>query len=232
MVGDFSEDDDVYKEVIKCGMKEKFEFVGYTDDVQSQFDRFDVFGYPLNAYHFGASENVLLEAMTYKVPIVALNQCTEKYIINNMQTGLLAKDEKDYAQKIKYLADNEEERIRISENAWNSVLNDFSFEDNINRMESAYREVIKYNKTYFDFRGIFGDKPYKWFLACLGNDRKIFKESIKKNLSKDKRAQIENKIKNCREILKGKSKSSVYHFYSYYAYDNNLKYWYDILQNK
>ena len=69
------------EEIIKCGLENNFEFTGYVDNVYSQLSRFDIFAYLLNPYHFGATENALLEAMAYELPVIALNQSVEKHII-------------------------------------------------------------------------------------------------------------------------------------------------------
>ena len=62
---------------------------------------FDVFGYPLSKYHFGSCDQSIQEAMTAKIPVVALNNQMESYMIKNNVTGYLAKDENEYSKIIK-----------------------------------------------------------------------------------------------------------------------------------
>ena len=86
--------------------KNEFLFLGQVKDVPAVLSELDVFGYLLNPQHFGATENALLEAMAAGLPVVALEQCVEKYIIKNKETGLLVKSPSEYRQAIRYLYDN------------------------------------------------------------------------------------------------------------------------------
>lgn len=220
MVGSPNEKYNILKDAQKLGIENKFEFVGYTNNVNEELTKFDVFGYPLNNWHFGTTENAILEAMNATVPVVALNQCSERYLIKHNKTGFLANDKEHYAQIMKYLYDSLAQRIRISSNAKKMLKDEFLMKKNVKNMRDALNEVMANDKKVFDFKHIFGTEPYEWFLSCLGEDREIFEQSLD-NLT----LENEEKIRNCREILRGDSKSSVNHFLKYFSHDKNLKYW-------
>lgn len=232
MVGD-SDNKDLIEDTKKYNVDSKIEFKGYVKDITRILSNIDVFGYPLNPCHFGTTENVILEAMAAAIPVVALNQGAEKYIIDHMKTGLLADNIEHYGQIMKYLYENPDERKRIGKNAKEYVMETFSLEKTLHKMNSIYDEVISYPKKEFCFNDIFGDIPYEWFLACLGEYRKIFEDSINKSIMADKNKceQIEKQIFNCPHILREKSKSSICQFYEYFPKDKILSYWNSIVNN-
>ncbi len=227
MVGNPDGKAKILEDARKIGIEDKFEFIGYTNNVNEELCKFDVFGYPLNNWHFGTTENVILEAINATVPVVALNQCSERYLINHNKTGFLANDKEHYARIMKKLFDNLGQRIRISSNAKTMLKDEFFMQKNIKNMRKALTEVLEQEKKVFDFRFIFGTEPYQWFLSCLGEDREIFEQSLK-----ELTPEVEEKIRNCREILKENSKSSVKHFLKYFGNDKHLQYWDKIIEKQ
>ncbi|BCZ48617.1 hypothetical protein psyc5s11_46840 [Clostridium gelidum] len=234
MVGDNSTQNAILNEAEKKGIDERFEFIGYTDNVQNQLNRFDVFGYPLNTEHYGTTENALLEAMAAGVPPIVLNQCTEKYLVKNMETGIVVNNEKEYGNAIRYLYENVDERIRIGNNARTYVLEKFSLKNTIMNLNKSYECVMKTEKKDFSFKTILGSTPSEWFLSCLGDDKQIFKNGIQSLKCNNYEEILENQqqIQNCRQILKEKNKSSIYQFQRYFKDDKFLSYWKNVLERK
>lgn len=230
-VGDNNNKEELQNKAKENDIGDKVEFTGYTNDIYKELSKFDIFAYPLNPYHFGTTENALLEAMAFGLPVVALNQCAEKYIIEHMKTGLLANNGDEYAACIRYLYNNPTEAKRIGENARKYVLKSYSIEKTYNDLLSVYNETLSFQKKVFDFKSIFGELPYKWFLSCLGEDRKTFEDSIDNKIVFDSYSKkiLEDKIFNCREILKEQSKSSINQFYRYFKDDKHIAYWNSIV---
>jgi glycosyltransferase involved in cell wall biosynthesis len=231
IVGDNENQKIIEKEAENRGILDKFEFVGFTNDVNKELSRFDVFAYPLNPEHFGTTENALLEAMAAGIPVVALNQCAEKYLIQHMETGLLADNLDHCAELVKYLYNNPDERKRIGENAKEYIHSNYSLKNNIFKMKNIYEEVMSVNTKIFQFDDVFGNETYQWFLSCLGPDRQLFEDSINPEFIKDKEKylQVKNKIQNCKHILKERNKSSIKQFSRYFKYDKKLQYWADLI---
>lgn len=226
LVGDLV-NDELLSQIKADSIEEKFELVGYTNEVNKYYEIFDIFAYPLNPYHFGTTENVILEAMSNGLAVVLLNQNTEKYIITDMEDGVLANSIDDYAQKIEFLLDNPEKRLRMGENAIKTIQTKFSIKNNIKELENELEDILKLDKKKFEFKSVFGDNPYEWFLTCLGEDKKIFED----NLTNDKcTAKLSSsKIK---PILKGKGKSSIEHFYVTFPNDKKLESLYKLITEK
>ena len=223
LVGDLTDKNQLVESFEKKGITDFVEFAGYTEDVNSYLDTFDVFGYPLDPFHFGTTENVVIEAMLKELPVVMINQCTEKYIIQDMKDGMLANNSEEYAAKIEYLFKNKKERIRIGKNAKKTVLDRYKIENNILKMNNELIDIYRRDTRKFEFKAIFGDKPYNWFLSCLGAEGDIFEEYIfsKKNLYETK--EIREKIKSCKPILRGIGKSSINHFAMLFPEDEILR---------
>lgn len=228
MVGDSTTKDKILNEAKKENIDELFEFIGYTSNVQNQLNRFDVFGYLLNQEHYGTTENALLEAMAAGIPPVVLNQCTEKYLVKNMETGIIINNRKEYGDAMRYLHENLDERIRIGNNARKYVLDKFSLENTTMNLNKNYNYVMKKEKKLFSFKTILGSTPSEWFLSSLDDyEKQIFEMSIQL-LNDGKHEEIlknRKQIQNCRHILKEKNKSSISHFQRYFSEDQSLKYW-------
>lgn len=228
MVGNAKNRLDIENLAREKGIAEKFEFTGFTQDIKGELARFDVFGYILNPKHFGATDNALLEAMAAGLPIIVLNQCGEKHVIQHNETGLIVNNPKEYGEGVRYLYKNPSERKRLGDNARKAAYTEFSVENTVKKLHKQYKEVLKTEKKQYDFTHIFGEKPYQWFLSGLGEERSLFESSIDLNDVKE----LEEKIYNLSEILKGNTKSSIPHFYSYYQNDEKLKKWVDMIKKE
>jgi len=234
MVGDMAGSHEILRKATEYHIQDRFVFTGYSTRIDDEMSRFDIFAYPLNPKHFGTTENVLLEAMAFGLPVVALNQNAEMHIIKNHKSvGFLADSIDHYVECIVYLHDNPEERAQIGENAREYVKRHFSFERNVELMRVELDEVACIPKKQFNFVKVFGMEPYEWFLACLGEDYAPFGDSIddRKCSNAGEMEIVKNKIKSCSPILKEKNKSSIRHFSDLFPVDVNLLYWKSLLDD-
>lgn len=231
MVGDASTRCELEKDASALGILNNFEFVGYTNNVAKEYARFDIFGYPLNPEHFGASENALLEAMAAAVPPVVMFQSAEKYIVKNMETGLLVNNAIEYGEAVRYLYTHPKIRMRLGNNAKKYVIDEYSVENIVKKLDTYYEALNHCKKKRVLFKGGFGHTPAEWFLSCLGKDRFIFERSMQSPeiLTGQERVEVENDIRNCRQILRGKTKSSINHFLNYFPEDAWLNYWANLI---
>ena len=209
MVGDTTNIPALIAEADSYGIKEKFEFIPYTSDVNAEFAKFDVFGYLLAPTHFGTTENVLLEAMAAGLPVVCLNQCAEKYLVQNNETGLLVNSIDEYAVAVNYLHSNPAERARLGNNARRYVLENFSVKRTVEQWHAVYEQILPLQKKTYDFRAVFGSNPHQYFLSCLP-------PQLKSNF---------DSVKELPLILKDKSKSSLLQFRHVYPENLQLRQW-------
>lgn len=218
MVGDKTNAVNILEDAKKIGIQDKFCFVDYVSQVDQEFAKMDVFGYLLNPVHFGTTENVLLEAMAAALPVVCLDQCAEKYLIQPGVTGILVHDSEEYRCAIQWLYDHPEERRRMGDNARSYVLQKYSVTATVHGLEQIYDDMIQQKKCRYQFKDIFGQKPYEYFLACLpGSLREEFEAN-----------QCHGRPLHPWEwpiILKEKSKSSLQQFCKIYPDDPVLLDW-------
>lgn len=228
MVGDLSDAGWLLDEIGQKGLGEYFEFTGYCIDVKSQLARMDVFGYPLNKKHFGTTENAVLEAMAAKLPVVLLDQNTEKYIVSHLKTGMLVQDKQEYANAIYELYRNPGLRKTMGKKARESVFEKYSAQRNVEVFQTGLERVWQKEKHLVHFEEQCGKQPYEWFLFGLGAaEERWFRDSLGRGTQRE---VAEEYIRTCMPILRAKSKSSVFQFAEYYPDDRVLRAWKDIIE--
>lgn len=116
------------------------EFVGFVDNVGDYLAAFDYFIFPSNEEGLGS---ILLDAMQYKIPIIASSVDGIPDIIKNEFNGLLIKP-KDYnalADNIIRLINNPELAERLTKNALSTIEN-YSVESIANRYIELYQALL------------------------------------------------------------------------------------------
>lgn len=195
-------------------IKNKTEIKGFVENVQEALLEFDMLGYPLNPITSGTTENALLEAMAVGVPCVALKQGTEKYIIINEKTGLLADNMDHYVQCVTRMENDFNLRKSIGENARNAVIAQYNGDENTDNFFWLMKELIQGKKQIFEIRDVIGNTPFEYFLSVAGIYSELFRN---KNIEK-------TDMRVLPKMLFGKSKSSLRHFAEVYPNDNQFKY--------
>lgn len=220
MVGDNERADWLIKEIKEREMEDRFQFTGYRNDVSSEFKKMDVFAYPLNPKHFGTTENVILEAMLSGLPVILLDQNTEKYIIKNGENGYLVRTKEEYAKVIYELYCDADKRNRIGDAARQYVEKQYRIDKNVLSFRVGLLRVMSEPKHVFHFRRLCGDTPHEWMLSGMGKEmRQIFWGSSKNQ------SEFIGYLQKEAENLCGQSKSSIGQFASFYPSDRRLEYW-------
>jgi len=208
LIGDPSPSDELELEAEKRGLSPYIRFVGYSDDIPGALSEMDAFGYLLNPQHYGATENALLEAMTAGVPAVALDQCVERIIIKNGQTGLLVDTPGSYAQAIRYLRQNDVSDM--TRKAREDTLSRYDLQANRERMRSCLEAAAAYDKKIPDFREFFGKTPADWFLCAVEADKDCF---------------LLDRADKAGRIFHESTKGSPRHYSAYFPNDQRLSAW-------
>ena len=187
------------EEVKKSNQKNNFIFKGYVSEKEKMklLSNFDVFGYPLSKYHFGSCDQSIQEAMTAKIPVVALNNQMESYMIKNNITGYLAKDENEYSKIIKNFQ-KKKNVYKIVEKAQAYSKKNYSLKSMCEKWEKIFKEMMMIKKNYkkFSKTKLLPDelysisltdecKPIKKYLNLEGNielwEKKVIKFCHSKN---------------------------------------------------
>ena len=217
MVGDRTNERMLAAEAVEYGFADRLAFVGYTPDVGAELSRMDVFVYLLNPLHFGTTENALLEAMAAGLPVICLRQCTEQYLVQDGETGILVDSPGDFCRAVDTLYRHPEERVRLGANARHYVLEHFTAEDTARALGQIYEAVLPQAKVCISFRNVFGEQPHEYFLSCLPPDLRTQFRSCIDGVPPDFSALP--------TIFRESGKSSLPHFHRIYPQDVILKNW-------
>jgi len=157
---------DLYNKEILEKQSTKFEFKGFIPNLVDELKSINILAYLLNPYHYGTTENSLLQAMSMGVvPIVLDNKCEIQIVIDNY-TGFIIHNKKEFAEKIKFLANNSNKLEELGNNASDYVRNKFTIENTEFELKYNYYRLMNKEKRKIDFKKIFGNNPEEWFLSC------------------------------------------------------------------
>ena len=232
---DHSGDKGKVKQEAKKYNSEKFQFVGFTENIKGILEILDVFGYPLNANHYGSGEQAISEAMYAGLPVVAFSNPAEEEIISHNETGFLVKDEKSYVEAIKALYHNPGERIRIGINARRHVIKHFDPLRCFQELESIYQEIMDFDKksrtfnTYIKSNDVLkNDLGARLFIESLGEQGSEFLQSYKLGI-KGSNKEINKLIKEVEIGMKVVTKGSLFQYLYYFPNDVFLNFWADLI---
>ncbi len=116
-------------------VNEYVDFLGFVEDINGYYQHCDVFTLPSKKEGFGI---VYLEAMEYKKPVIAVNYAGPTDVILDEETGFLCEydDEHCLAEKVYNLYANDELAKQFGENAYNRLIEKFTFDAFKKRLES------------------------------------------------------------------------------------------------
>ncbi|MEM4245070.1 MAG: glycosyltransferase family 4 protein [Candidatus Nanoarchaeia archaeon] len=124
--------------------EEKYTFLGFINNhkLPGLYKLSSVFVLPSYYENFPIS---LLEAMAMKCCCVATNVGAVDEIIDDAINGFIIKpgDVKDLVEKIKYLLENEQDRIKMAENGYLKVKNNFTSKVMGEKTKRIYEEMLK-----------------------------------------------------------------------------------------
>ena len=214
---------------------EKFKFFGFVENIKKILEITDVLGYPLNKKHYGTGEQIILESMYAKIPVVAFSNNPEKVIIQNKKNGLLVKDAKDYINTIERLYTDKNEIKKIGSNAHEHILKNFSSSACFNNLEKIYNELLLKKKKLRVFKNLIpiNDKNYgsKLFIQSLGDKANEFLKSYK-NKGRSINIKANHNIKNAEIELRSINKGSLFQYLYYYPNDPYLNFWAGLISLK
>ncbi|TKJ40778.1 hypothetical protein CEE37_07375 [candidate division LCP-89 bacterium B3_LCP] len=130
------------EETVRLGVQDRFDFLGYCDDMRRIFGQFDVYGFPLDEKTFAGGELNLQEAMVAALPIVIFPYGGPKRMILHNYNGLVVYSEREYKEAIEYLYHHLEERERLGNNAKEYALREFGAENAARKFNQLYSEML------------------------------------------------------------------------------------------
>jgi glycosyltransferase involved in cell wall biosynthesis len=165
-------------DIDKAGITERVELIPFVSDILPYLQTFDVFGYPLQPYHFGTCEVAIGEAMMAGIVPVVLNNPAERYIINHGVDGFIAESIEEYAGYIEYLYQNPDIRKTMAEAAIQSACKKYTLSEVIQKWRKEFKNIMDLPKSIKRWPVSYGlEKPvpgYMVFTEALGRYGKIF----------------------------------------------------------
>ena len=129
-------------QITNYGLQDKIKLLGQKDDLSSFYKQADSFLLTSDQEGWGM---VVVEAASYGLPIIMTNVgCAGEFIKNN-QNGIIIpiKDEKTLEKKMEEFIKNQELRIKLGNNAKDSIRNLLSKEETLNLYKQSWEKAIK-----------------------------------------------------------------------------------------
>ena len=218
-------------QINKYQMNNRIIMEGYVSESKKWrlLSSFDIFGYPLARHHYGSCDQTIQEAMVAKVPVVALNNSMEKYMIKDTKTGLIANSESHYIKLIRKLINmNENKKNALILRAYNFAKDNYSIKKITHEWDLMFQKVLVTRKTkkfFFDSKL----KPHNLYSKTLDDSCKYVIKFLdkKKVLNKD----IEKVKKFCKTAnWKSPTKSSPFHYQKLFPKNKRLNQLCEILK--
>ena len=210
---------------------EKFQFLGFSENIKTILENLDVFGYPLNPNHYGSGEQAINEAMYAGLPIVAFSNPAEQEIISHNDTGILVDDEQSYVEAIKALYSNPAERIRLGKNAHKHIIEKLNTLQCFQKLELVYKEIMDLNKKTRTFNTMIknnnaskNDLGARLFIESLGMQGKEFFQSYERG-GEGENNDINKKIEKAEIGMKVVTKGSLFQYLYFFPNDALLNFW-------
>ncbi|MBL7197501.1 MAG: glycosyltransferase, partial [Candidatus Omnitrophica bacterium] len=135
---------DIMYMIDKFALKNHVKMLGIRKDIPEILDISDIFALPSL---WEGLANVLLEAMSAKLPIVATNIEANCEVIENNKTGILVppKNSTAIADAIAELLGNKNEARKLGEAAYLSVVNNYTVDKLVRNHERFYKQIRERN---------------------------------------------------------------------------------------
>lgn len=213
--------DEIRAEIAVRNLTEYFELPGHVNNIGDYMYQFDVFAYLLTPDNYATTENALLEAMAYGLPIVVLNNNLEKHIIKNDVNGYVVNNICDFREKIAFLYDSQNAE-RLGSAAREFVIREYSVDKNMGRYYKMCIETMSESKKNYDYADVLGSDGYETFVYFSQKDGKIISEAVQNNSSEA--------LAKINPIFYSVNKGSLYQYLRYYPDDKRLRTAVDFLQ--
>ncbi len=211
-------DEQILYDIEERKLENYFVFPGFVDKPEMYYREFDLFVYLLEDGNYGTTENVLLEAMAYGLPIIVFNNLLERNIIVNGDNGFLINNEEEFVSTVKRLHTNEELRRNIGKKARQYVISHYDGKKNAQLLMTICKKVMNETKQAYNFRNVLGSTGFEAFCKLARKTGKVFEDYIRKPSLENG-----NKIEEVDQIFKVRSKGSIYQYAEIFSQEWQFK---------
>lgn len=128
------------------GTVDRFDFLGYREDIAEIISRLDVYGYPLCPDTYASGELNLQEVMYAGVPPVVFPYGGVSSLVIDNYTGLVVETHDEYVEALEYLYHHPDERRRLGSNAASFARQMFGAEHAAQKLNAYYETLLSEEK--------------------------------------------------------------------------------------
>ncbi|WP_162607020.1 glycosyltransferase family 4 protein [Lactobacillus gallinarum] len=121
-------------------LKDKINFVGFQDDVDSFLVKNNIF---VLSTHYEGLPISIIEAMSYSLPIIASNVGGDSELVKDKENGFLVNDPKDFTRAIEYFCRYPEKANEMGNKSFRLFLRKFTLDSFLSNTQRVYEDVIK-----------------------------------------------------------------------------------------
>ncbi len=214
------ENDRLRQQVTELGIAERFEFKGFVENIRTELERFDVFGYPLRTDTYATAEKSLREAMFAGIPPVVFPHGGIKHLVIDGQTGFVVHSDAAYAAAITELYHNPAKRRMLGENAQAYAREHFTPQKPARQFDEQYQKMMKRPKRERRWSGVSREAPgAARFVEAMGDAAPQFAQSMR---GPDSQAEAE--IGDASPLLSG-GEGGFIQYRNQYPNDPFLRFW-------
>ena len=143
LVGQKTNKKNYIKLIKNSGMQERIKITGYRHDTPEIIAACNVLVSP--SYRKEGLPRVLLESLSYKIPVIAAGNSCSKEIIEEGVNGYIVaiKDSHAIANKIRFLYNNPEQLSTLSEHCQQTITDKFSHQITVKKYIEFFQQLLK-----------------------------------------------------------------------------------------
>jgi glycosyltransferase involved in cell wall biosynthesis len=147
LVGDdFFDSERAYKQTLfdyaaNSNVSDRIAFWGWRENMSEVWPKIDCLVHTADREPFG---RVIIEAMAYRIPVIAMKSCGPKEIIDDRKTGILvdADDFEGLVQSMLTVARDRQFASRLAESGYEQTVSRFTADKTASRIKEVYREFL------------------------------------------------------------------------------------------
>ena len=145
IVGSGSKENDLKKIAANLGLKQVVTFTGLVEDMQEMYSCIDIL---IISSDTEKSSRVMLEGMSFKIPVIATSVGEIPNIIRNWENGIIVqrRDYEEMSSCALRLLDENNLCYTLGENALKTVCDFYTIENMQKRIEAFYLRILKNRK--------------------------------------------------------------------------------------
>lgn len=221
-----SREEELRQQALSLGIADRFDIRGHVADVGKVLGELDVFGYPLQPQHYGASEIALIEALVAGVvPVVLKNGC-ESELVRDGHTGIVAETPEQFTRAIEYLHRNPKVRKQMSERAKAEARDRFHISRTVKAWHEIYEEMRLFPKRTCQLTAAGVEdhtlsQPARMFLQSLGTSDEA--DLLRRATLDPPDAALKAQVGWLDPIFHGLSNGSVFQYRRFFPEDGQLE---------